>query len=292
MDPIAGLFDHILDLPNAHARRRLEALIGLDPICSQLIKQAAILMHPGRLDGWSEQFHGSVLPAVILGGDVGTGKTTLAESFADPLARAEQIQICVMRLSLRTRGQGAAGEMTHRIGLAFDLVRDKARILPGVILVIDEADALAQSRELSAMHHEDRAGVNALIRGIDTLVTSGLPVLTVMCTNRLDSLDPAVKRRAAEIFELARPSEEQRRELLQVSLGGAGLTETQIAELARKTGPRNGHDFGYTWSDLSDRLIPSAILAAYPDRPLTYPLVVEHLELISPTKPFAREDEN
>jgi len=302
MDPIAGLFDHILDLPNAHARRRLEALIGLDPICSQLIKQAAILMHPTRLDGWSEQFHGSVLPAVqrarqrpplvILGGDVGTGKTTLAETFADPLARAEQIQICVMRLSLRTRGQGAAGEMTHRIGLAFDLVRDKARILPGVILVIDEADALAQSRELSAMHHEDRAGVNALIRGIDTLVTSGLPVLTVMCTNRLDSLDPAVKRRAAEIFELARPSEEQRRELLQVSLGGAGLTETQIAELARKTGPRNGHDFGYTWSDLSDRLIPSAILAAYPDRPLTYPLVVEHLELITPTKPFAREDES
>jgi len=54
MDPIAGLFDHILDLPNAHARRRLEALIGLDPICSQLIKQAAILMRPTRLDGWSE----------------------------------------------------------------------------------------------------------------------------------------------------------------------------------------------------------------------------------------------
>src|SRR5205823_4019590 len=64
MDPIAGLFDHVLDLPNAQARRRLESLIGLDAIRMQLLKQAAVLMNPGRLDDWSEQFHGSVLPAV------------------------------------------------------------------------------------------------------------------------------------------------------------------------------------------------------------------------------------
>jgi hypothetical protein len=30
---------------------------------------------------------------------------------------------------------------------------------------VDEGDALAQSRDLAQMHHEDRAGVNALIRG-------------------------------------------------------------------------------------------------------------------------------
>ena len=32
-----------------------------------------------------------------------------------------------------------------------------------VILLVDEADALAQSREAAQMHHEDRAGVNAFL---------------------------------------------------------------------------------------------------------------------------------
>jgi hypothetical protein len=59
MDPIAGLFDQVIDLPNAIAKRRLEALIGLQSIHSQLLKQAAILMQPSRLDGWSERFHGT-----------------------------------------------------------------------------------------------------------------------------------------------------------------------------------------------------------------------------------------
>ncbi len=299
MDPTANLFDHVFDLPSSQARQRLDALIGLDAIKAHLIKQAAILMNPAHLEQWSERHHGRVLPAVhrvkqrpplvILGGDVGTGKTTLAETFADPLARRDQLQIRVMRLSLRSRGSGGAGGMTDRISTAFDLVREKGRILPAVILVIDEADALAQSRELEAMHHEDRAGVNALIRGIDSLVSAALPVLTVMCTNRLDALDPAVRRRAAELFVLQRPSEEQRRALLAGALADAGLDDGQINELARLTGPHNGDGYGYTWSDLADRLIPSAVLSAYPDAPLTYERVRAQLELIEPTKPFTSD---
>ena len=56
--------------------------------------------------------------------------------------------------------------------------------------MIDEADALAQSRELGQMHHEDRAGVNALIRGLDQLAADRGRVLVVMCTNRIESLGP------------------------------------------------------------------------------------------------------
>ena len=52
---------------------------------------------------------------------------------------------------------------------------------------------MAQSRELGQMHHEDRAGVNALIRGVDYLV---------MCTNRLEALDHAVPIRRRKIESL------------------------------------------------------------------------------------------
>src|SRR4030095_12436756 len=99
------------------------------------------------------QFHGCVLPAVhlvchrtpliILGGDVGTGKTTLAETFADAMARSEKMAIRVMRLSLRTRGHGGTGEATDRIGKAFDVVGEGKRIPQAVILVLDATAPLA-----------------------------------------------------------------------------------------------------------------------------------------------------
>ena len=301
MNPLDGMFDQVLDLPNAQAQRRLSGMIGLDDILAQLLKQATVLVNPRPLEEWSEQFHGRVLPAVqlvcrrtpliILAGDVGTGKTTLAETFADSLARSEKMAIRVMRLSLRTRGHGGTGEATDRIGKAFDVVREETRIHQAVILVIDEADALAQSRALKAMHHEDRAGVNALIRGLDSLVAASARVLAVMCTNRLGAIDPAVRRRAAGLFVLERPTEAQRQALLTNALGDA-LKEDEIAEIARLTGPRNESGVGYTWSDLSERLIPSAVLAAYPHNALSFELLREQLALTAPTKPFTSEDES
>lgn len=301
MNPLDGLFDQVLDLPSGEAQRRLGTLIGLDDILSQLRKQAMVLVNPRPLEQWSEQFHGRVLPAVhlvchrtpliILAGDVGTGKTTLAETFADALARSEKMSIRVMRLSLRTRGRGESGEATDRMGKAFDVVREQTRIHQAVILVIDEADALAQSRALKAMHHEDRAGVNALIRGLDSLVAASARVLAVMCTNRLDAIDPAVRRRAAGLFILERPTEAQRHALLANALGDA-LKEDEIAEIARLTGPRNESGVGYTWSDLSERLIPAAVLAAYPHNALSYVLLREQLTLTAPTKPFTSKDES
>ena len=103
--------------------------------------------------------------------------------------------------------------MTSLLSAAFSEVKEAARKAPAAaastiresVLLIDEADALAQSRELGQMHHEDRAGVNALIRGVDDFATGNLPAIVVMCTNRLDALDPAVRRRAAVTFTFSRP---------------------------------------------------------------------------------------
>src|SRR5208283_5578170 len=108
-------------------------------------------------------------PLVVLAGDVGSGKTELAETIGDAVARQEKIDITLFPLSLSTRGQGRVGEMTQLLSAAFDYTVEAAvklkgssgRARGGVILLVDEADALAQSREAAQMHHEDRAGVNA-----------------------------------------------------------------------------------------------------------------------------------
>jgi AAA+ superfamily predicted ATPase len=293
------LFEEDLDLPDPIAQQRYNALVGLDPIKIRLVKEAELILQPKLLEDWSVRVHGAVLPAVgwvtgrpplmIFAGDVGTGKTTLAETFADAIARRHRIDVRVKRLSLRARGSGAVGEMTRLIGTAFDALLREARSAGSgrpTVLVIDEADALAQSREAAQMHHEDRAGVNALIRGISQIAAERLPVLVIMCTNRADALDPAVRRRAAAEFTFARPDDAQRAAVLSTVFDGVGLTSRQIADLADLTGA-NGRGYGYTYSDLVDRVLAATCLAAYPDQPITADLIAEQIRANPPTRPFS-----
>jgi AAA+ superfamily predicted ATPase len=301
----AELFGQVADFPDPDARRRLDALIGIDDIKGQLIAEASLLLDPSALTKWGERHHRAVTlaveevskrtPLVVLAGDVGTGKTELAETFGDTVARSLKIDVTLYPMSLSTRGKGAVGEMTTLLTAAFDIVRDVAskgrasngRITHGVVLLIDEADALAQSRELAQMHHEDRAGVNALIRGIDGFRNDKLPVLTVLCSNRLDALDPAVLRRSAATFRFARPDEDQRRLLLQRLLDGLDLSDVEIDKVVELTGARDGRPYGCTYSDVRQRLVPGVVLDAFrTDLPVTGDRVVAFAETFAPTRPF------
>jgi AAA+ superfamily predicted ATPase len=189
--------------------------------------------------------------------------------------------------------------MTSLLSAAFTEIKQAARRgvgrsskhNSGIVLLIDEADALAQSRELGQMHHEDRAGVNALIRGVDDLATGNLPAIVVMCTNRLDALDPAVRRRAAVTFTFNRPNEAQRLAFLTPVLDELGFSEQQIHTLVTATGATHGRAYGYTYSDLAQRLLPGLLLAAYPSSAITYELAKRVVEQHPPTPPF-RESEN
>lgn len=304
------LFSEILNFPDPDAQQRYTALVGVDEVKQRLVSEAIMLLDPQHVNAWSEQHHGYVIPAanelatrpplIILAGDVGTGKTELAETFIDAVARQMRIEGTLYALSLATRGTGAVGQMSMLIGNAFQTAAEEAR--PGYrngrlsrmsVLLVDEGDALAQSREFSQMHHEDRAGVNALIKGIDSLRHHNLPVLVVLCTNRLSALDPAVKRRAAYTVTLQRPNEAQRRTLLAERLAGVILSKDELNQLVALTGPVENRDFGYTYSDIRHRLIPEAVmLGMHYDVPLSYTVLAKAVKRVPPTRPFAQEREN
>jgi len=301
---IADLFESIHCFPDPDALERYQNLVGLDEVKERLEREAEAMLRADLLNEWSNKFHGHRIPALeaferrpplfIFAGDVGTGKTELAMTFGDRIARETRIEIELYSLSLRSRGSGAVGEMTKLVSEAFRIVKEKCPKKPSsgkkpssaLLLVIDEADSLAQSRELAQMHHEDRAGVNALIRGIDELATSKLPVLTVMCTNRLSALDPAVRRRAAAVFEFTRPSVELRIKLLEQNFAGTSLNAKEIAELADELGPTKAREFGFTFSDITQRFVPSVVLAAYPNKAITFEVAASVLKKTLPTPPF------
>lgn len=299
------LFDQRQTYPDADARTRLNRLIGLDEQKARLAKILGLLVHPAGLEAWSNKHHpgatallDTVLrrpPLVILAGDVGSGKTELAETIGDAVARLEKIDITLFPLSLATRGNGQVGEMTQLLTTAIDYTLAEAKKLQtsrgaksngGIILFVDEADALAQSRESSQMHHEDRAGVNAFIRGIDRLAQAKVPAAVIMCTNRLNALDPAVRRRAADILTFTRPDEEQRRRVLHERLEPLGLSKAQMDDLVAATGAGDGHDVGFTFSDITQRLIPSIVLDAYPDRAVEGKRAIEIAQQMTPTPAF------
>lgn len=297
------LFERRLVYPDPAAGRRYAALVGMNDTKAALVKSLSVCLDRSGVAKWANKHHGEARvllecvigrpPLVVLAGDVGAGKTALAESVGDAVARAQNMDITLFPVSLSARGIGRVGEMTRLISSAFDfalqeaekLANPKGKPSAGVILLVDEADALAQSRELAQMHHEDRAGVNAFIRGVDRVAQSGAPMAVIMCTNRLSAIDPAVRRRAAEIFEFARPNEEQRKAALR-PLAEAGFTEAQIAEIARGIGKEGG----FTYSDIVQRLIPAIVLDAYPDGPIQFGRAMDIVAGMHPTPAFRSKD--
>lgn len=301
---LQGLFERTTTLPDPDAQGRLARLVGMDDKIKRLANVLGVLINPAGLKNWQGKHHAeagilldAVLrrpPLVVLAGDVGSGKTELAETIGDKVARQEDIDITLLPLSLSSRGQGRVGEMTQLVSAAFEHAFNEASKFKstkgaargGVILLVDEADALAQSRESDQMHHEDRAGVNAFIRGIDRFANGMLPAVVLMCTNRLNALDPAVRRRAADILVFERPNPAQRLDVLSRRLAGVGFSKAELEALVTATGEQSQRPYGFTYSDITQRLLPAIVLDAYPDGPIKASRAVELARAILPTPPF------
>ena len=302
--PGFDLFGNVDVLPDERFDRLYGSLVGLDDLKAQLIAEARVALNPARLEAWSKSAYCRRVrlvdvfrdrpPLFLFEGDVGCGKTALAESFGSEVARTERIPVTLYRLSLNARGSGMVGEMTKLIAKAFAAVREAAEKAAGdgraargaAVLVIDEADALAQSRETAQMHHEDRAGVNALISGIDQVSGRRLPIMVVMCTNRPGAIDPAVRRRAAATFGFGRPGLEQRQRVLDSYLGELGFRANEVEQLAHATGEAGDRKYGATYADLVQRLLPKIVLEAQPDRKIVFDRVLAAAKAFEPARPF------
>lgn len=297
-----NLFHPVIELPEPVRAARYRRLVGLDEHKDRLRHEAHALAYPAALSVWAAEHHGPNVaaldlmadraPLFVFAGDVGAGKTALAESFGCDLADHLNLPVFLYRLKLTARGSGLVGEMTTLIGDAFAHLLALGRKARGgnspntiYVLVVDEADALAQSRAAEQMHHEDRAGVDALLAGVDSLAGAQVPVLVVLCTNRANAIDPAVLRRAAATFTFGRPDDAQRQAVLVAALEGTGIDTATIGELVALTGP-SGQRPGFTYSDLTQRLVPAAILTAFPDKPLTADILLRVAADLAPTPEF------
>jgi SpoVK/Ycf46/Vps4 family AAA+-type ATPase len=277
------IFDSETVVPDAGLAQRAGTLLGFRERYARVHDQLRLLLAADKLGEWSQRHHRRQLaitdlvadqyPLVVFHGDVGTGKTAMAECIANRLlteARSEDATI--FRLSNRVRGSGKVGEMTTLLAEALKRVTASVGKTRRAVLVIDEGDSIAAARTQEHSHHEDKVAVNTLIQGIDDLRRYKGRIVVILCTNRLSVLDPALLRRAAIVDRFDRPSDAERRALLEMDLDGLDLTPAQIGELVKLTGPTQAKP-GWTYSDFRTRFYPAAMAKAFPDGPLRY----EHL---------------
>lgn len=256
--------------PDKQATRRYDALVGIDHQKQELLDELTLLLDPARLATWLKKHHPGGLsfidsttakaPFILLSGEVGCGKTALATSIATPLAKVLDRRIICLETPSDIRGRGLVGELSARITEAFTQAKAMAtQAMPG-LLVIDEGDDLATSRAQMQAHHEDRAGLNVLLKQIDLLAREKTPLVVLLITNRASALDPAILRRAALHLRFDRPSDEARRALFERLLEGAPHRPADIDELVRAS---RREPIPYSYSDLTVRLAQAAVRKAW-----------------------------
>lgn len=255
--------------PSPECSAQYDALVGIDEKKEQLLDELTLILDRSGFDDWVKRHHGVTpwvtdagLPRshlIILSGDVGCGKTALASSVCSPLAKKLDRKVLALETPSNIRGGGRVGEISARITETFDKARAQIARYPGV-LVIDEADDLATSRSQMQAHHEDRAGLNVLIKQIDLLERSRAQLAVILITNRVSVLDPAVSRRTGLHLVFERPGDDSRRQAFERLLQGLEYGSRQLDDLVMKS---RRVPVPYTYSDLMRRVARTAILSAW-----------------------------
>ncbi len=186
---------------------------------------------------------------VLLYGPPGTGKTLIARAVANEVD-AHFVSVSGPEIMSKYKG-----ESEERLRDRFEEARENA---PS-ILFFDEIDSIASARDDEA-DAESRV-VGQLLTLMDGLDARG-EVIVIGATNRVDSLDVALRRggRFDREIQIGVPDEGGRTEILEVHTRGMPLAEeVSIPKLASRT-------HGFVGADL-DSVVSEAAMAAIRRRP-------------------------
>jgi SpoVK/Ycf46/Vps4 family AAA+-type ATPase len=268
------MVDNTLKLPEYHhpskeAMKDYNLLVGIDEQKKELLKTLSMLLDHKKIQHWEKKFHGKGLPIishlktssplVILSGEVGCGKTALAQSIGTPLAELLKTPVKVFETPSNIRGSGLVGEISNRITEVFEAAKARLKNDEVGLLIIDEADDIATSRAQNQAHHEDRAGLNVLIKQIDSIKKSNKHLAVIMITNRVVVLDPAIRRRTSLHLLFERPTGNKLEEVLTWILNGTELKKAAIDKLIQIC---NSHKIPYSYSDLIQRVAKQTLYEA------------------------------
>ena len=188
---------------------------------------------------------------VLLCGSPGTGKTYLANAICGELG------LPFFKLAATEIVSGMSGESEQKLREVFKTALESAPSL----LFIDEIDAITPKRSNSQREMEKRI-VSQLLSCMDDLggfLQHGKLVIVLAATNRIEAIDPALRRagRFDREIHFGIPSQGQRYEILKVLIKDLKIKgEIDLYELARLTP-------GYVGADLTSLIKESGNQAIF-----------------------------
>jgi SpoVK/Ycf46/Vps4 family AAA+-type ATPase len=288
MEPLA-LFEK--KHPDKELEEVFESLIGIDKQKDELVTTLTFLFDRERITKWQKEHHRnglrflervvSEMPLVILSGEVGCGKSALANSVGTPVAKRLDKRLTCFETPSDVRGSGRVGELSARITSAFQQVKARIKGDECGLLIIDEADDLATNRSQNQAHHEDRAGLNVLVKQIDSISREKVNLVVLLITNRITVLDPAIMRRASLHLTFRRPNDEDRKNVFQYLFEATKTSEKELNKLVEAS---KGHPVPFSYSDLINRVAKQAVFRAVElNKPFTPAIYLEVLKDIHPS---------
>ncbi|MFB6091051.1 MAG: AAA family ATPase [Halobellus sp.] len=181
---------------------------------------------------------------VLLHGPPGTGKTLIAKAVANEVD-ATFVDVSGPEIMSKYKG-----ESEEKLREKFETARENA---PAIVF-FDEIDSIAGKRD-DGGDVENRV-VGQLLSLMDGLDARG-DVVVIGATNRVDTLDPALRRggRFDREIEIGVPNEQGRREILEVHTRRMPLAEdVDIERLASRT-------HGFVGADLESLTTEAAMIA-------------------------------
>ncbi|MFH1425600.1 MAG: CDC48 family AAA ATPase [archaeon] len=171
---------------------------------------------------------------VLLHGPPGTGKTLLARAVAN---ETEANFILLNGPEIMSKFYGESEKKIR------DIFEDAEKNAPSIIF-FDEIDAIAPKRE-EVMGEVERRVVSQLLSMMDGLKSRG-KVVVIGATNRVNSVDPALRRpgRFDREVEISVPDKKGRLEILKIHTRNMPLKSVDLEALAGKT-------HGFVGADLS-----------------------------------------
>ena len=234
--------EQVKEAPRAIPRIAYEDIGGLRPVIQKVREMIELpLRHPELF----ERLGVEAPKGVLLHGPPGTGKTLLAKAVASE-TNANFYSIGGPEIMSKFYG-----ESEERLREIFKEAQENA---PSIIF-IDEIDSIAPKREEVTGEVEKRV-VSQLLSVMDGLQSRG-KVVVIGATNRINSIDPALRRpgRFDREIEIGVPDRDGRLEILQIHTRGMPLFEdVDLKKLADVT-------HGFVGADLEALAKEAAIRA-------------------------------
>ncbi|GAB2977249.1 hypothetical protein GCM10027049_10350 [Mucilaginibacter puniceus] len=276
--------------PDTASQKAYDQLIAIDNQKAALLNSLELFFNTDKVNKWHKTHHANKLaffsnilsgtPLIILAGDVGCGKTALAHSIGTPLSNLINKRVVCYETPSNIRGGGLVGDIGNRITDAFTQIKKSLKAGEMGVLIIDEADDLATDRDQNQAHHEDRAGLNVLIKQIDLVSREKIELAVILITNRLKVLDPAVIRRAVQIIEFERPNAEARKLVFESLFEGTALNADELDKLVKASENKTP----YSFSDLIQKVGKQALfLAIQTNTPFSIDIYLELLKTVKPS---------